>query len=158
MKKYLVCLVLFVVLVSVFALPCFAALYTTENTYFVEVDTSQLGRITLLIPSNYANYFQFGGEIPLINAYSSNYTVFIKENTVAYNNQVRFPPFDIPEFRTTSSSYEYQNLTITQIVDSNLPGYIYKTPFVNDSNLYMLLIAAVTFLGLLFTVTLIRRR
>lgn len=157
MKKFFVCFILVVLLVSVAALPCFAALYTTDNTYFVEVQTQQLGRITLLIPSNYANYFQFDGEIPLINSYSSSYTVYIKEDTSAYNNQVRFPSFDVPEYRT-SNSQSYIDLNITQVYDSNLPGYIYKTPFVNDSNLYMLLIAGVTFLGLIFTVNLIRRR
>ena len=158
MKKKFTVLILLVVLISLFALPCSAALYSTDHTYYVEVQTTQLGRITLLIPSNYANFFQFGGEIPLINSNSSTYSVFIKENTNVYNNQVRFAPFDVPEYRTTSTSYDYQQLTITQVYDSNLPGYVYKTPFVNDSNLYMLLIAGVTFLGLIFTITLIRRR
>lgn len=116
MKKFILSLAL----MSVLVLPA-AAFEIPDNSYYIKADTSQLGSITIYVPRNMATYFSYSGDT-LISTYSSTITCYAAiTNGTQYN--VRFPTYDIPEYRlvdyTTGTSY--QDLTITQVTETNLP-------------------------------------
>lgn len=116
MKKFILSLAL----MSVLVLPA-AAFEIPDNSYYMNIQTSELGSVTVYVPRNMATYFSYSGDT-LISTYSSTITCYaaVADGT-QYN--VRFPTYDIPEYRlvdyTTGTSY--QDLTITQVTETNLP-------------------------------------
>lgn len=116
MKKFLFSLALMFVLV----LPVYA-FEIPDNSYYIKADTSQLGSVTIYVPRNMASYFSYSGNT-LISTYSSTITCYAATtNGTQYN--VRFPTYDIPEYRLVdySTGGSYQDLTITQVTETNLP-------------------------------------
>lgn len=116
MKKILLSLAL----MSVLALPAYA-FEIPDNSYYIKADTRQLGSIVIYVPRNMATYFSYSGET-LIGTNSSTITCYGQTtNGTQYN--VRFPSYDIPEYRLVnySTGTQYQDLTITQVVETNLP-------------------------------------
>lgn len=116
MKKIFLSLALFYVL----ALPCYA-FEVPDNSYYIKADTSQLGSIIIYVPRNMASYFSYSG-VTLIGTNSSTISCYGQTtNGTQYN--VRFPSYDIPEYRLVNYDYgtSYQDLTITNVVETNLP-------------------------------------
>ena len=99
-----------------------------DNSYYVTVNTSQVGVIKIFIPYNYGSYFStsYNGN-RLVNCSSSTITC----NALDSNNNlysIRFPSFDSPSYRNTrSADTRYYDLLILGITDTNVP-------LLNDSN------------------------
>lgn len=119
-----------VVLVFVFsALPCFAVEYSTEFPSYVPISggaffevKSSLGQITFVCPNNFKNgYFGFSGNGNNI-CNISNSTVSGYIYTASGNSyQARFTALGTLEYRTSSGSYyEYRDVTITEILNTNV--------------------------------------
>lgn len=116
MKKILFSLALMCCL----ALPA-AAFEVPDNSYYIKANTQQLGSVIMYVPRNMRTYFSYSGR-SLIGTNSSTITTYAQTtNGTQYN--VRFPSYDIPEYRLInySAGTSYQDLTITEIVDTNLP-------------------------------------
>lgn len=116
MKKILICLAL----MSVLALPA-SAFEIPDNSYYFIANTQQLGDITVYVPRNMASYFSYSGNT-LIGTNSSTITCYgVTSNGTQYN--VRFPSYDIPEYRLVnySTGTSYQDLTISSVTETNLP-------------------------------------
>lgn len=116
MKKFFLSLAL----ICSFALPC-SAFEIPDNSYYINANTSQLGSITIYVPRNLASYFSYSGD-GLISTYSSTVSCYaVTLNGTQYS--VRFPTYDIPDYRlvNSSSGMSYQDLTITGVAETNLP-------------------------------------
>lgn len=119
-----------VLLVLVFsALPCFAVEYSTDFPSYVPISggaffevKSSLGQITFVCPNNFKNgYFGFSGTgnniCNISNSTVSGY-IFAGSGT---SYQARFTPLGTLEYRTSSGSYyEYRDVTITEILNTNV--------------------------------------
>lgn len=119
-----------VVLVLVFsALPCFAVEYSTKFPSYVPISggaffevKSSLGQITFVCPNNFKNgYFGFSGNgnniCNISNSTVSGYIFTSSGNSY----QARFTALGTLEYRTSSGSYyEYRDVTITEILNTNV--------------------------------------
>ena len=119
-----------VLLVLVFsALPCFAVEYSTKFPSYVPISggaffevKSSLGQITFVCPNNFKNgYFGFSGNgnniCNISNSTVSGYIFTASGNSY----QVRFTALGTLEYRTSSGSYyEYRDVTITEILNTNV--------------------------------------
>lgn len=128
MKKII--LIFAVVLVLAFsALPCFAVEYSTEFPSYVPISggaffevESSLGKITFVCPNNFKNgYFGFSGTgnniCNISNSTVSGY-IFTASGNIY---QARFTSLGTLEYRTSSGSYyEYRDVTITKILNTNV--------------------------------------
>lgn len=119
-----------VLLVLVFSvLPCFAVEYSTDFPSYVPISggaffevKSSLGQITFVCPNNFKNgYFGFSGTgnniCNISNSTVSGYIFTASENSY----QARFTALGTLEYRTSSGSYyEYRDVTITEILNTNV--------------------------------------
>ena len=119
-----------VVLVLIFsALPCFAVEYSTKFPSYVPISggaffevKSSLGQITFVCPNNFKNgYFGFSGNgnniCNISNSTVSGYIFTASGNSY----QARFTALGTLEYRTSSGSYyEYRDVTITEILNTNV--------------------------------------
>lgn len=119
-----------VVLVFVFsALPCFAVEYSTDFPSYVPISggaffevKSSLGQITFVCPNNFkVGYFGFTGNgnniCNISNSTVSGYIFTASGNSY----QARFTALGTLEYRTSSGSYyEYRDVTITEILNTNV--------------------------------------
>ena len=119
-----------VVLVLVFsALPCFAVEYSTKFPSYVPISggaffevKSSLGQITFVCPNNFKiGYFGFSGNgnniCNISNSTVSGYIFTSSGNSY----QARFTALGTLEYRTSSGSYyEYRDVTITEILNTNV--------------------------------------
>ena len=119
-----------VVLVLVFsALPCFAVEYSTKFPSYVPISgvaffevKSSLGQITFVCPNNFKNgYFGFSGNgNNICNISNSTVSGYIYTST-GNSYQARFTSLGNLEYRTSSGSYyEYRDVTITEILNTNI--------------------------------------
>lgn len=115
MKKVFVFIVIFLLVV----LPSSVFAYSVpDDCYFIDCQTTELGRITIYIPSNMSKYFSDSGS-SFINTYSSTITGYANVSGNEYT--FRFQTFQLPEYRYYSGNYSnYAPLTITEIYSSNL--------------------------------------
>ena len=119
-----------VLLVLVFsALPCFAVEYSTDFPSYVPISggaffevKSSLGQITFVCPNNFKiGYFGFSGNgnniCNISNSTVSGYIFTSSGNSY----QARFTALGTLEYRTSSGSYyEYRDVTITEILNTNV--------------------------------------
>ena len=119
-----------VVLVLVFsALPCFAVEYSTKFPSYVPISggaffevKSSLGQITFVCPNNFKNgYFGFSGNgNNICNISNSTVSGYIFTSSGS-SYQARFTALGTLEYRTSSGSYyEYRDVTITEILNTNV--------------------------------------
>lgn len=119
-----------VVLVLVFSsLPCFAVEYSTDFPSYVPISggaffevKSSLGQITFFCPNNFKNgYFGFSGNgNNICNISNSTVSGYIYTST-GNSYQARFTALGTLEYRTSSGSYyEYRDVTITEILNTNV--------------------------------------
>ena len=160
-----------VVLVLVFsALPCFAVEYSTKFPSYVPISggaffevKSSLGQITFVCPNNFKNgYFGFSGNGNNI-CNISNSTVSGYIYTASGNSyQARFTALGTLEYRTSSGSYyEYRDVTITEILNTNVTFIDDKGDrqtdnyFLSKENIFLysllFVIASCSVLGLFFS-------
>ena len=128
MKKII--LIFAVVLVLLFsALPCFAVEYSTDFPSYVPISggaffevKSSLGQITFVCPNNFKNgYFGFSGTgNNICNISNSTVSGYIYTSSGS-SYQARFTALGTLEYRTSSGSYyEYRDVTITEILNTNV--------------------------------------
>lgn len=86
-----------------------------DEYYYIEVTESNFGQITLLIPKNYVTAFSLKEDLQPINITSSNVTAYILDSETT----VSFQPYQLGRYRY-NSNYEYRDLNITKIVDTNI--------------------------------------
>ena len=117
-------------LVLVFsALPCFAVEYSTKFPSYVPISggaffevKSSLGQITFVCANNFKNgYFGFSGNgNNICNISNSTVSGYIY-TTSGSSYQARFTALGTLEYRTSSGSYyEYRDVTITEILNTNV--------------------------------------
>lgn len=141
MKKYKIILTLVLVL-SVMAPVNVFAYEIPADSYYVNVETSELGEIVLYFPYNMARYLSFNERTGhIINTYSSQITAYGYNGAWYY---VRFPTFDVPNYKRDGITSTYTDLTITGINETNIT-FLNDTDFTAFSsgtlaNLTMLLI------------------
>lgn len=128
MKKIISIFAVLLVL-SFSVLPCFAVEYSTEFPSYVPISggaffevKSSLGQITFVCPNNFKNgYFGFSGNgnniCNISNSTVSGY-IFTASGS---SYQARFTALGTLEYRTSSGSYyEYRDVTITEILNTNV--------------------------------------
>lgn len=128
MKKIISIFAVLLVL-SFSVLPCFAVEYSTEFPSYVPISggaffevKSSLGQITFVCPNNFKNgYFGFSGNgnniCNISNSTVSGYIFTASGNSY----QARFTALGTLEYRTSSGSYyEYRDVTITEILNTNV--------------------------------------
>lgn len=128
MKKIISIFAVFLVLVFS-SLPCFAVEYSTEFPSYVPISggaffevKSSLGQITFVCPNNFKNgYFGFSGNgNNICNISNSTVSGYIY-TTSGNSYQARFTALGTLEYRTSSGSYyEYRDVTITEILNTNV--------------------------------------
>ena len=160
-----------VLLVLVFsALPCFAVEYSTKFPSYVPISggaffevKSSLGQITFVCPNNFKiGYFGFSGNgnniCNISNSTVSGYIFTSSGNTY----QARFTALGTLEYRTSSGSYyEYRDVTITEILNTNVTFIDDKGDrqtdnyFLSKENIFLytllLVCASCSVLGLFFS-------
>lgn len=160
-----------VVLVLVFsALPCFAVEYSTDFPSYVPISggaffevKSSLGQITFVCPNNFKiGYFGFSGNgnniCNISNSTVSGYIFTASGNSY----QARFTALGTLEYRTSSGSYyEYRDVTITEILNTNVTFIDDKGDrqtdnyFLSKENIFLysllFVIASCSVLGLFFS-------
>lgn len=113
-----------------------------SDAYYANLQTNELGEIMVYFPYNYARYLSYNEDSgKLINTYSSQISAY------GYNGSwyvIRFPTFDVPNYRLEDSNYSYSDLTITGVNETNIT-WLNDTDFTafssgNLANLAMLLI------------------
>lgn len=138
-KKLVSVLMLLVVFIS----PVRAAAYEVPaDSYYANLQTAELGEIMVYFPYNVARYLSYNENTgKIINTYSSQI------NAYGYNGSwysIRFPTFDVPNFRRDGVTSTYTDLTITGLNETNIT-FLNDTDFTAFSsgtlaNLSMLLI------------------
>ena len=128
MKKIISIFAVFLVLVFS-ALPCFAVEYSTDFPSYVPISggaffevKSSLGQITFVCPNNFKNgYFGFSGNgNNICNISNSTVSGYIFTSSGS-SYQARFTALGTLEYRTSSGSYyEYRDVTITEILNTNV--------------------------------------
>lgn len=99
------------------AVPVFAYEFPSES-YYVVLDTDQFGRLTIYIPVNSASSFSPLGD-SIVNVGSSVVTGYTEHS--GSESQVRFPVFDNPQFKQSTTGYTWTEITDAQLVETNLP-------------------------------------
>lgn len=113
MKKFLLSILACIVL----AVPVFAYEFPAES-YYVVLDTGQFGQLTIYIPVNSSATFSPMGD-SIVNVGSSVVTGYTEYS--GSESQVRFPVYDNPEFRQSTTGYTWIEITDAQLVETNLP-------------------------------------
>ena len=112
-KKLLIGVLLFIYITFSFAMPSFAY-NVPDETYYITVDTNEIGRVKIYVPYNLGKYFTTSGN-SVISTYSSTITCWGTTDTGSTQYDIRFTFSAIPQYRV--SNYSYSDLTITNIVD-----------------------------------------
>lgn len=138
-KKLVSVLMLLVVFIS----PVRAVAYEVPaDSYYANLQTAELGEIMVYFPYNVARYLSYNENTgKIINTYSSQI------NAYGYNGSwysIRFPTFDVPNYRRDGVTSTYTDLTITGLNETNIT-FLNDTDFTAFSsgtlaNLTMLLI------------------
>lgn len=128
MKKIISIFAVFLVLVFSI-LPCFAVEYSTVFPLYVPISggaffevESTFGKITFICANNYKNnYFGFSGSgNNICNVTNSTVSGYIY-TTSGKSYQARFTSLGTLEYRTDNTSYyEYRDITITKILNTNV--------------------------------------
>lgn len=100
-----------------FALPVFAYEFPNES-YYIVLDSSKFGQLTVYIPVNSASTFSPMDDF-IVNVGSSTITGYTYFNGL--ESQVRFPVFDNVEFRETTTGYQWTVISDAVLVETNLP-------------------------------------
>ena len=126
-----------------------------EQSYYRIVDTSELGDIIIYFPTNLAHYFSRSGN-GFISTYSSTISTFGMPENGSTQYDIRFGFDDIPHYSTGSSSYNYADLHILSIIETNLT-FLNDTDFTvfsQDTTVSMIFL----FIAGAILVTLLKRR
>lgn len=133
-----------------FAMPTFA--YTVpDDTYYIKADTSELGQVMIYVPYNLGKYFTTTSSGGVISTYSSNITCWGTTDTGGTQYDIRFSFSSVPQYRT--GNYSYSELTITDVIDTNLP-LLSDTDFtlISQSNMVNMIMVFIGGSILLFTI------
>ncbi len=114
----------YIILVGIVVIAAFypfrrSAYSVPAESYYAKLSTRELGNITLYVPYNMGRYFttESNGS-GLISTYSSTITCWgVNVNGTQYD--IRFTYSTNPQYR--QNNYSYEDLTITGIVESNIP-------------------------------------
>lgn len=137
------------------AIPAFA--YTVpSDSYYIDCDTREVGRIKIYVPYNMGKYFSSTDSGGIVSNYSSNITCWGTTDTGTTQYDIRFPLFDLPEYRRanyTGSSNQYADLTITKVNSTNLP-LLSDTDFtlISQANIVNMIMVFIGGSILLFTI------
>lgn len=99
------------------AVPVFAYEFPDES-YYVVLDTGQYGQLTIYIPYNTASTFSPMGNT-IVNVGSSAVTGYTLHN--GKEAQVRFPVYNVMQYRENSTSYSWVDITDSQLIETNIP-------------------------------------
>lgn len=90
-----------------------------ENAYYRIVDTTEIGEVKIFFPYNLGRYFTESTSGGIISSYSNTVSTWRLNYDKTNYYDVRFPFLDVPEYRV--NNYNYVDLTITDIIETNLP-------------------------------------
>lgn len=116
-KKVLVIVLLFIYMTFSFAMPSFAY-NVPDETYYIKANTNEIGRVMIFVPYNYGKYFSSSGD-SIVSTYGGTISCWGTTDTGITQYDIRFPFSDTPQYRV--SNYNYSDLTINSIIDTNLP-------------------------------------
>lgn len=86
---------------------------------YIEMQTSQLGRITVYFPVTYQDsYFSIRSDGQLVNITNSTLTGYFRYGSSEYT--FRCTTFSTPQYRLTNGSGSYVNLTVNGVYNSNM--------------------------------------
>ena len=95
--------------------------YINYRCFYIEVNTSQLGRGTIILPDNYKwdDISTYNNSTQLINKTSGTLTGrFVTQGGTTYS--FRFSAFNTPQYQTTSNGIStWTALTVTQLYTTN---------------------------------------
>lgn len=127
-KYFILCVVLIGLFIALFAFPACSMDYgkaypsylTQSGGSFIECQTN-LGRGTIILPITYkSDYFGFSGtSYNVMNLTSSSLSgYFITSSGSQYS--IYFNPFSTCQYRQDNNYYNYADLTISQIFNTNV--------------------------------------
>ena len=131
MKKFLVIILIVLTLmipaVSVFAMPT-ALQGRYADALFIDCQTTQLGRCTIIIGMEYEGRLSLSGSTPVNISFATiNGRVFYGTN-LNTERTLRLPTFATMEYIPATSGSVYAALTVTQIYDTNIDFWTQDNP------------------------------
>ena len=97
---------------------------------------SNVGQVKLYLPYNLMEFITLSNSGNLINTYSSTINGYYEKSGSQY--QVRFSPFETPEYRRMDSGESYRAFTVNEIV--SIHGDIMDSQYLDSVNYELLLI------------------
>lgn len=87
--------------------------------YYIECSTSQLGTVMMYVPYNFQRgSFSFDDTGNLVNITSSTITGIVFRGNTSYT--LRFSSFGNPQYRSSSGSSSYMDLTVNEVLNTNV--------------------------------------
>lgn len=115
----------------------------TENSYFVQLDESTLGEITVYVPADKVQFLSLQEDgTTIVNVSSGSFYGYFVSNGNEY--RVTFGSFEIPTYRLTSSGYTTYDLNVIEIIDTNI-DFLETDSFINESYVNQLSIYIISF-------------
>lgn len=126
-----------------------------DNSYYIDLSTSQIGNCKVYVPYNYAKYFSTSNDgRRIVNTTSSTVTCYAVDSSGNVYN-VRFPSFDTPTYRRADLTGTYYDLNIINIRDSNVP-FLSDTDFGIFNHTAVVNMASLLLIGVIVVICIMR--
>lgn len=104
---------------------------------YVTCATSQLGNITFFVPVTYREGYFSMSDNGLMNVHTSTVSGYFYRGSTLY--QIRFSGYSTPQYRLYDGSYNYSDLTIGDVMSTNMVIYdSYNDVSASRSDIYLL--------------------
>lgn len=104
---------------------------------YVTCSTSQLGNITFFVPVTYREGYLSMSDNGLMNVHTSSVSGYFYRGSTLY--QIRFSGYATPQYRVYDSGYSYTDLTVDEVLSTNMVIYdSYNDVAADRSDIYLL--------------------
>ena len=104
---------------------------------YVTCSTSQLGDITFFVPVSYREGYLSLSDNGLMNVHTSTVSGYFYRDSTLY--QLRFSGYSTPQYRVYDSGYNYSDLTVNEVISTNMVIYdSYNDVSADRSDIYLL--------------------
>lgn len=104
---------------------------------YVTCSTSQLGDITFFVPVTYREGYLSLSDNGLMNVHTSTVSGYFYRGSTLY--QLRFSGYSTPQYRVYDGGYNYSDLTVNEVISTNMVIYdSYNDVAADRSDIYLL--------------------
>lgn len=104
---------------------------------YVTCSTSQFGDITFFVPVTYREGYLSMSDNGLMNVHTSTVSGYFYRGSTLY--QIRFSGYATPQYRVYDSGYSYTDLTVDEVLSTNMVIYdSYNDVAADRSDIYLL--------------------